>query len=85
MYILLRERKLNELGFGEAKYLGLPFPPPYLSVRSGAAMIMGGVNYGSAAAGILDETGKHYVTRLSALLLLVLNYVSQRNTMELVK
>lgn len=54
-------------------------------MRSGAAMIMGGVNYGSAAAGILDETGKHYVTRLSALLLLVLNYVSQRNTMELVK
>ncbi|KAG6494365.1 hypothetical protein ZIOFF_049390 [Zingiber officinale] len=52
-------------GFGEAKYLGLPFPPPYLSVPSGAAMIMGGVNYGSAAAGILDETGNNYGSKIS--------------------
>ncbi|XP_020590648.1 GDSL esterase/lipase 7 isoform X4 [Phalaenopsis equestris] len=44
-----------------AKLLGLPFPVPYLSLHSKTTEILKGVNYASAAAGILDETGRHYV------------------------
>ncbi|CAD5180475.1 unnamed protein product [Musa acuminata subsp. malaccensis] len=45
--------------------LGLPFPPPYLSLASQTTMILRGVNYASAAAGILDETGRHYGSRIT--------------------
>ncbi|KAH7674373.1 GDSL lipase/esterase protein [Dioscorea alata] len=48
-----------------ARWLGLPFPPPYLSLQSLSTKILRGVNYASAAAGILDETGRHYGSRIS--------------------
>ncbi|XP_020590646.1 GDSL esterase/lipase 7 isoform X2 [Phalaenopsis equestris] len=48
-----------------AKLLGLPFPVPYLSLHSKTTEILKGVNYASAAAGILDETGRHYGGRIS--------------------
>lgn len=48
-----------------ARYLGLPFPPPYLSLESNTAKILQGVNYASAAAGILDVTGRHYGSRVT--------------------
>ncbi|XP_068636387.1 GDSL esterase/lipase 7 [Aristolochia californica] len=48
-----------------AQLLGLPFTPPYLSPTSKGAKILRGINYASAAAGILDETGKHYGGRVS--------------------
>ncbi|KAM0943094.1 putative triacylglycerol lipase [Dioscorea sansibarensis] len=48
-----------------ARWLGLPFPPPYLSLQSLTTKILRGVNYASAAAGILDETGRHYGSRIS--------------------
>ncbi|KAG9448607.1 hypothetical protein H6P81_008572 [Aristolochia fimbriata] len=48
-----------------AQLLGLPFTPPYLSPTSKGAKILTGINYASAAAGILDETGKHYGGRVS--------------------
>jgi len=44
-----------------ATYLGLPLVPPYLSPLSIGQNALRGVNYASAAAGILDETGRHYV------------------------
>lgn len=42
-------------------YLGLPLVPPYLSPVSIGGNVLKGLNYASAAAGILDETGQHYV------------------------
>ncbi|KAJ0986818.1 hypothetical protein J5N97_005174 [Dioscorea zingiberensis] len=43
-----------------ARWLGFPYPPPYLSMESKTTKIMKGVNYASAAAGILASTGRHY-------------------------
>ncbi|XP_077217474.1 GDSL-motif lipase 7 [Tasmannia lanceolata] len=48
-----------------AKLLGLPLVPPYLSPTSKGAKILQGLNYASAAAGIIDETGRHYGARIS--------------------
>ncbi|XP_031501794.2 GDSL esterase/lipase 7-like [Nymphaea colorata] len=45
--------------------LGVPLVPPCLSLKSKGASILRGVNYASAAGGILDETGKNYVARVS--------------------
>ncbi|XP_048130535.1 GDSL esterase/lipase At1g71250 isoform X2 [Rhodamnia argentea] len=45
--------------------LGLPSPPAYADPSTTGAKILGGVNYASAAAGILDETGQHYGERYS--------------------
>lgn len=44
--------------------LGVPAPPPYADPSTTGDRILGGVNYASAAAGILDETGQHYVRLL---------------------
>nr|ABD96893.1 hypothetical protein [Tarenaya spinosa] len=46
-----------------AMHLGLPLVPPYLSPFFIGAKVLRGVNYASAAAGILDETGQHYGAR----------------------
>ncbi|KAH6833957.1 GDSL-like Lipase/Acylhydrolase superfamily protein [Perilla frutescens var. hirtella] len=46
-------------------WLGLPAPPPFADPTTTGARILGGVNYASAAAGILDETGQHYGQRYS--------------------
>ncbi|KAK9116399.1 hypothetical protein Sjap_015346 [Stephania japonica] len=48
-----------------ASLLGLPLIPPYLSPTSKGSKILNGLNYASAAAGILDETGRHYGGRMS--------------------
>ncbi|WOK95436.1 GDSL esterase/lipase 7 [Canna indica] len=47
-----------------AKYMGLQSPPPYLSLESNSIMLLSGANYASAAAGILDETGHQYGSRI---------------------
>ncbi|XP_057793828.1 GDSL esterase/lipase At1g71250 [Salvia miltiorrhiza] len=46
-------------------WLGLPAPPPFADPTTTGPRILGGVNYASAAAGILDETGQHYGERYS--------------------
>ncbi|KAM3380916.1 GDSL esterase/lipase [Capsicum galapagoense] len=43
--------------------LGLAAPPPFADPNTRASRILGGVNYASAAAGILDESGQHYMER----------------------
>ncbi|KAJ0986795.1 hypothetical protein J5N97_005151 [Dioscorea zingiberensis] len=48
-----------------ARWLGFPYPPPYLSMESKTTKIMKGVNYASAAAGILASTGRHYGGRVT--------------------
>ncbi|KAK6928036.1 GDSL lipase/esterase [Dillenia turbinata] len=48
-----------------AQYLGLPLIPPYLGPTSRGSNILRGLNYASAAAGILDETGRTYGQRIS--------------------
>ncbi|KAJ8430824.1 hypothetical protein Cgig2_034151 [Carnegiea gigantea] len=48
-------------GLTVVDYGGLPLIPPYLSLTSTGRNILRGVNYASAAAGILDETGRHYI------------------------
>ncbi|KAL2454315.1 GDSL esterase/lipase [Abeliophyllum distichum] len=45
--------------------LGVPSPPPFADPTTYGARILGGINYASAAAGILDETGQHYGQRYS--------------------
>ncbi|KAL0359950.1 UNVERIFIED_CONTAM: GDSL esterase/lipase [Sesamum radiatum] len=41
-------------------WLGIAAPPPFSDPSTTGTRILGGVNYASAAAGILDETGQHY-------------------------
>ncbi|KAB5512473.1 hypothetical protein DKX38_029501 [Salix brachista] len=40
--------------------LGVPYPPAFADPNTAGSRILGGVNYASAAAGILDESGQHY-------------------------
>eukprot|EP00250_Pteridium_aquilinum_P017533 c23677_g2_i1 orf=22-1215(-) len=47
------------------QYLGLPFLPAYLNPATTGSAILKGVNYASAAGGILDVSGKNYISRLS--------------------
>uniref|UniRef100_A0A5B7C419 GDSL esterase/lipase n=1 Tax=Davidia involucrata TaxID=16924 RepID=A0A5B7C419_DAVIN len=61
--------------------LGVPSPPAYADPNTVGARILGGVNYASAAAGILDETGQHYGDRFS-LSKQVLNFESTLNQLR---
>ncbi|KAK2990746.1 hypothetical protein RJ640_003814 [Escallonia rubra] len=45
--------------------LGIPSPPPYLSLSQNDAAMLKGVNYASGGAGILNETGLYFIQRLS--------------------
>ncbi|XP_021895948.1 GDSL esterase/lipase At5g37690 isoform X3 [Carica papaya] len=45
--------------------LGIPSPPPYLSVPNNVDKLLQGVNYASGGAGILNETGLYFIQRLS--------------------
>ncbi|CAA0831225.1 GDSL esterase/lipase [Striga hermonthica] len=45
--------------------LGIPSPPPYLSLLPADDAILKGVNYASGGAGILNETGLYFIQRLS--------------------
>ncbi|XP_059643712.1 GDSL esterase/lipase At5g37690 [Cornus florida] len=45
--------------------LGIPSPPPYLSLSSNDNAILKGVNYASGGAGILNDTGLYFIQRLS--------------------
>ncbi|KAL4185672.1 hypothetical protein AMTRI_Chr10g231870 [Amborella trichopoda] len=48
-----------------AQLLGLPLPPPYLSITSAKiSKVVTGANYASGSAGILDESGKTFGERL---------------------
>lgn len=44
-----------------AEMLGLPLLPSYANTVVKGVDIQSGVNYASAAAGILNATGKHFV------------------------
>lgn len=44
------------------QFLGLPFVPAYLAPTTKGKKVMDGVNYASAAGGILDDTGRNYVS-----------------------
>ncbi|CAK7339024.1 unnamed protein product [Dovyalis caffra] len=45
--------------------LGIPSPPPYLSLSKNDDALLKGVNYASGGAGILNDTGLYFVQRLS--------------------
>ncbi|KAL1824912.1 hypothetical protein ACET3Z_011690 [Daucus carota] len=45
--------------------LGIPAPPPFADPATTGARLSGGVSYASAAAGILDDTGRHYGDRFT--------------------
>ncbi|XP_058108248.1 GDSL esterase/lipase At5g37690 [Magnolia sinica] len=45
--------------------LGISPPPPYLSLSDSDDAILGGVNYASGGAGILNDTGLYFIQRLS--------------------
>lgn len=44
-----------------AAKLGIPSPPPYLSLSPNDDAILKGVNYASGGAGILNDTGLYFV------------------------
>ncbi|KAL1212501.1 GDSL esterase/lipase [Cardamine amara subsp. amara] len=48
-----------------AQLLGLPPPPAFADPTTTGNKTLQGVNYASAAAGILDESGQHYGARFS--------------------
>ncbi|XP_039061217.1 GDSL esterase/lipase At1g71250-like [Hibiscus syriacus] len=43
--------------------LSLPYPSAFADPNTRGVKLLGGVNYASAAAGILDESGQHYGQR----------------------
>ncbi|KAF9587592.1 hypothetical protein IFM89_004050, partial [Coptis chinensis] len=45
--------------------LGIPPPPPYLSLSQNDDAILKGVNYASGGAGILNDTGLYFIQRLT--------------------
>jgi hypothetical protein len=45
-----------------AERIGLPYPPPYLAPTTKGPVILKGVNFASAAAGILRSTGYNFVS-----------------------
>ncbi|CAI9117175.1 OLC1v1018521C1 [Oldenlandia corymbosa var. corymbosa] len=45
------------------RLLGVAAPPPFADPATSGAKLFSGVNYASAAAGILDETGQNYGDR----------------------
>ncbi|XAR57470.1 Triacylglycerol lipase [Bertholletia excelsa] len=61
--------------------IGVAPPPPYADPSTTGARILGGVNYASAAAGILDETGQHFGERYT-LSQQVVNFVSTLNDLR---
>ncbi|AQK55126.1 GDSL esterase/lipase [Zea mays] len=48
-----------------AEKFGVPPPPPFLSLRMTGKDVLGGVNFASGGAGILNETGVYFVQYLS--------------------
>lgn len=64
--------------------MGLPYPLAFADPNTNGARLLGGVDYASAAAGILDETGQHYVIIIVLLLLshlitlfVLINYICE--------
>ncbi|KAI4321257.1 hypothetical protein MLD38_034656 [Melastoma candidum] len=45
--------------------MGIPPPPPFLSLAPDDDALLQGVNYASGGAGILNETGLYFIQRLS--------------------
>ncbi|RRT68728.1 hypothetical protein B296_00007473 [Ensete ventricosum] len=66
-----------------AAKLGVPSSPPYLSLSMNDDAILGGVNYASGGAGILNETGIYFVGHLLRLPHHQLLHVSILNTIVL--
>ncbi|KAJ6861871.1 hypothetical protein NC651_037811 [Populus alba x Populus x berolinensis] len=52
--------------FFEAAKLGIPSPPPFLSLSENDDALLTGVNYASGGAGILNETGLYFVCLFSS-------------------
>ncbi|PAN08138.1 hypothetical protein PAHAL_1G390700 [Panicum hallii] len=48
-----------------ADKFGVPSPPPFLSLSLAGKDVLGGVNFASGGAGILNETGVYFVQYLS--------------------
>ena len=54
-----------------ADKFGVPSPPPFLSLSLARKDdVLGGVNFASGGAGILNETGVYFVRRHAASLIL---------------
>ena len=51
--------------------MGLDYAPPYLAPTTQAEQLLQGVNYASGAAGILDESGASFVSRISSFIICV--------------
>ncbi|KAI3777355.1 hypothetical protein L1987_47155 [Smallanthus sonchifolius] len=62
-------------------WLGIPAPPQFSDPTTAGNRILGGVNYASAAGGILDESGQHYGERFT-LSQQVLNFETTLNQLR---
>ena len=47
-----------------ADKFGVPSPPPFLSLSLAGKDVLGGVNFASGGAGILNETGVYFVRHM---------------------
>ncbi|RWR91201.1 GDSL esterase/lipase [Cinnamomum micranthum f. kanehirae] len=65
----------------EGEMLGLPYLPTFVQSKSNIRAMLSGVNYASAAGGILDETGQHLGRRFS-LSQQVMNFESNVNDLR---
>ncbi|XP_041004296.1 GDSL esterase/lipase At1g71250 [Juglans microcarpa x Juglans regia] len=63
------------------RLLGIPYLPAFADSNTNGTRILTGVNYASAAAGILDESGQHYGERYS-LSQQVLNFETTLNQLR---
>jgi hypothetical protein len=61
--IIMRYRVMCMFCVGNfsAELLGLPLVPPYSQASGSGQQLLQGVNYASAAAGILDDSGGNFV------------------------
>lgn len=78
--ILLPDCNLDELNFS-GEMLGLPYLPTFVESRSNVSAIVSGVNYASAAGGILSETGQHLVI-MSSFALISSSSVANRESTD---
>lgn len=64
LHIHIMAKLINGTYVFSAAKLGIPPPPPYLSLSPTDDAILKGVNYASGGAGILNHTGLYFVISL---------------------
>lgn len=69
--------------FIAGELLGLPYIPPYVSTIGNDRSVLWGVNFASAGAGILDESGSHLVSCFMFLYLFFFSFTSSMHQADI--